>query len=127
IRETYAVDGRYIECLAESGPALETLARRDAVASPAPHLRRRVWPPVVHLQGSCPGADIRLPATLDERQFLLPVPLPLWSWRKGDKTSERCVSGASWAKTPQARAVPLEPTFFSNPVSPPLRLSAPPW
>src|SRR5215470_8439574 len=95
MRETCAIAGWYIECLAESGPAPETLARRDAVASPAPHLRTRVWPLVVPLQRSCPGADIRLPATPDARQFLFPVPLPLWSWRKADKTSERCVSGAS--------------------------------
>src|SRR5439155_22088142 len=96
--ETCAVGGRYIGRLAESGPDLETLARRDAVASPAPLLRRRFWPPGAHLQGACPGADIRLPATLDARQFLLPVPLQLWSWRKADKTSERCVSGASWLR-----------------------------
>src|SRR5262245_18776557 len=98
MRETYAIGGGYTECLAESGPALETSARRDAIASPAPPHRRRVWPPVVHLDGSSPGADIRLPATPDARQFLLSVPLPLWSWRKADKTSERCVSGASWLR-----------------------------
>src|SRR6185312_3942207 len=96
--ETYAIDGSYIECLAELGPALETLVHRDAVALPAPHLRRRVWPLVVHLEESCPGADTRLPVTLDERQFLLPIPLPLWSWQKADKTSERSASGASWLR-----------------------------
>src|SRR5205807_7813537 len=98
IRETYGVDGRYIECPAESGSALETFARRDAVASPAPHPRKRVWPPVVPLRVSFPGAHIRLPATPDARQSLWPVPLPLWRWRKADKASERSVSGAPWLR-----------------------------
>src|SRR5712692_859425 len=114
IPETYAVGGRYIECLAESDPALEMLARRDAVASPAPHLRRRVWPPVVHLQRSCPDVDIRLPATPDARQFLLPVLLPLWSWRKADKTSQRCVSGASWLRL--LKQEPFHKSRHSSPI-----------
>src|SRR5260370_37694610 len=98
MRETDAVGGRDLERLAESGPALETLARRDAVPSPALRRRGRLWPLVWQLQGSCPGADIRLRETPDARQFLLPVPLPLWSWRIADKASERSVSGAPWLR-----------------------------
>src|SRR5262249_34091335 len=117
IQETCAVGARYIGCLAESGSVLETLARRDGTAWPAPRLRRRFWRLAVPLLESCLGAGIRLPATPDACQFLLPVPPPLWSLRKGDKTSERCVAGVS-----RLRLLKQDPFHQSRHSSPRLRL-----
>src|SRR5215469_7753181 len=116
----------HIECLAECGQALETLARRDAVAWSARHHRMRFWPLVAHFQDSCPDADIRLPETPRGWQSLLSVPLPLWSRQRADGTFGGCVSDVSPLKTPQPGAAPPEQTFFSNLRSLLLALCVPP-